>query len=144
MHRRLFLTTLAAGIAASTGLAMGTAEAAPIPSPSTDLAGVRAALGTSSPSRPSALEMRRRGGGFRGGRGFRRGWGGGGRWRGGAGAAGGSAGVAVAGVPAGAAAATWGPRPWGPRPWGPPRRCFYNRWGELICRRPPWRRPIWW
>lgn len=140
MHRRLFLTTLVAGVAAGVGLASGTAEAAPVSASQAELAGVRAALGPAPASEPSLLEMRRRGGGFRGGgRRFRGGgWGGGRRWRGGGGWRRGGWG------PGWRRRRAWGPRPWGPRPWGPPRRCFYNRWGELVCRRPYWRRPIWW
>ena len=55
MHRRLFLTTLAAGVAAGAGLASGTAQAAPVGAPATDLAGVRAALGPAPASEPTLL-----------------------------------------------------------------------------------------
>ncbi|MGQ3356610.1 MAG: hypothetical protein ACT6XS_18460, partial [Phreatobacter sp.] len=41
----------------------------------------------------------------------------------------------------------FGPRPgfrpgfrrgWGGPVYVAPRRCFYNRWGEWVCRRPAW------
>lgn len=128
MHRRTLLTAIAA-VAATTAVGGGTALAAPTTTtaPSLDLDGVKGAIGAGEP-----VEMRRGGrrGGW-GGWGRRRGWGGRGWRRRGWG-------------PGWRRRRFWGPRPWGPRPWGPPRRCFYNRWGELVCRRPPWRRPIWW
>jgi hypothetical protein len=137
MDRRSLLLALAGGVVATSALGVSAASAAPAAlgtgNPVNDLAGVRAALGG------EPVEMQRRGGrgggfrgggrgfrggGFRGG-GFRRGWGGGGGWRrrgwgGGPG---------------------WGWRRrrfWGgPGPgWGPRRRCFVNRWGEFVCRRP--------
>jgi hypothetical protein len=128
MDRRSLLLALAGGVVATSALGVSAASAAPAAlgtsDPGNDLAGVRAALGG------EPVEMQRRGGrggggfrgggrggfrggGFRGG-GFRRGWGGGPGW-------------------GWRRRRFWG----GPGPgWGPRRRCFVNRWGEFVCRRP--------
>lgn len=148
MDRRSLLLALVGGVVAMSALGVSAASAAPLAAgggdPASGLAGVRAALGG------EPVEMQRRGGrggfrgggrGFRGG-GFRRGWGGGGGWR-----------RRGWGGPGWGRRRFWGgPGPgwgwrrrryWGgPGPWGPRRRCFVNRWGVLVCRRPP--PPIWW
>lgn len=139
MDRRFFLLSLAGGAVALTVAAPSAAEAASAASPTLDA--VRGALAGGEP-----VEMQRgggRGGGGRGGGGGMRGGGGGFRG-GGGGFRGGGGGFRGGG---------FGPRPgfrpgWGPRPgfrrgWGgpvyvAPRRCFYNRWGEWVCRRPVW------
>ncbi len=119
MDRRSFFLALAGGVVATTALGAFAAEAAPLPVNTNDLGGVRAALGD------GPVEMQRgrgggrggfRGGGMRGG-GFRGGFRGGGFRRG--------------------PGWGWRRRGWGGPVWGgPPRRCFFNRWGEWVCRRP--------
>ncbi|MDP2801227.1 MAG: hypothetical protein Q8O26_05015 [Phreatobacter sp.] len=121
MDRRFFLLSLAGGAFAATVVGSAAAEAAPAATPTLD--GVRGALGAGE-----TLEMQGggrgggRGGGGRGG-GFR---GGGGGFRGGFRGGGFRPGRGYR--------RGWGGPGWG----GPPRRCFVNRWGEWVCRRPAW------
>lgn len=142
MDRRHFLI-VSLGLAAVTAAPALAAEA---PAASLTLDGARAALAAGAP-----VEMQRRGGGFRGGGGGFRGGGGGfrGGFRGGPRFYGGGfRGGYRWGGPrfyGGGYARPYYGYGWGPSygyPYGGYRRCWVNRWGEWVCRRPYYSAPV--
>lgn len=129
MDRRFFLLSLAGSAVAMAGAGTSAALAAPAAASSPTLDGIRGALAGGEP-----VEMQRGGGRGGGGRGGFRGGGGGFRG-GGGGFRGGGRGFRGGGFgPRRGFRRGWGGPVWG----GPPRRCFFNRWGEWVCRRPVW------
>ncbi|MBL8567736.1 MAG: hypothetical protein JNK84_01490 [Phreatobacter sp.] len=157
MDRRSFFAIVAGGLAAS-AVADRTAAAGPAGNAPATLGGVRSALGTGDP-----VEMQRRGGGFRGGGGGFRGGGnfrpGGGfaggyrgAWRAGGGFSGGHRGAWRGGYRGPRWRGYGGPYYGGPYYGGgfyggpfygygygygyPYRRCWIDRWGYRVWRRP--------